>query len=187
VGACVAHVPSQVETSSQPCTGFEPYSHSRPCGEHDVFADGTCEGHAGVSPLSAQSPPVQPPLLLPLPPPLPPPLLLLAVPPPPPLPPPLPLPLPLLPPPLLPPLPPPLLPPLPPPLLEPASLSEVKVAPPQADDISASAATSEHPRSDCLMDARRSEARASRSGAGIHRFAPRTLRILCHPRQADRR
>jgi hypothetical protein len=133
VGAVISHVPLQAATVSQPWTGFEPYSHSTPVGEHDVFV-GRAEGHRGAGPLSEQ-PPVHAPLLLPLPPPLllplPPPLLLL----PPPLLPPCPPLLPLLPP--LPlPLPPPLLLPLAPllpaPLLLPASPSVVNAVPPHA-------------------------------------------------------
>jgi hypothetical protein len=136
VGGVVCHEPLQTETVSQPWTGFEPYSQSRPVGEHGVLEDGTSGGQRGAGPLSTQ-PLVHTPLLLPLVPPLllPWPPLLLVLPPPllPLLPPPL---LVLLPPPLPPPLlvllPPPLLPPLPPPLLVPASSAVVNVAPPQA-------------------------------------------------------
>ena len=130
VGAVICHVPLQTATVSHPWTGFEPYSHSRPDGEHDVFA-GTLDGHEGADPLSGQLP-LHAPLLLPLLPPLLPPLLLplaplllLA-------------PLPLLLPPLLLLLPPPLLLPLapllllPPPLLLPPSLPVVNSLPPHA-------------------------------------------------------
>ena len=125
--------PSHVAIVSQSWTGDEPYSHWRPLGEHDILADGSCDGHAEGGPLSAQPAP-QPPLLLLAPPPLPlpPPPLVLPL-----LPPPLLL---LLPPPLLPPLPLPLPPPLVLPLLLPlpASLSVLNVDPPQANDIMAS-------------------------------------------------
>jgi hypothetical protein len=154
VGAVVVHVPLQVETVSQPWTGFEPYSQSRPVGEQDVLDAGGSGGHRGGGPLSAQ-PLVHPPLLLPVPPlllpwpplllELPPPLLVL-------LPPPL---LPLLPPPLPPPLPPlllVLLPPLlllpPPLLLLPESLPVVNVAPPQASGTQTSGTISALPHSD---------------------------------------
>src|ERR1019366_9330852 len=61
---------------SQPSTGFEPYSHSRPCGAHMFLPPPAWSGHGDPAPPSAL-----PPLLLPLPlpplPPLPLPLLLL--------------------------------------------------------------------------------------------------------------
>jgi hypothetical protein len=63
VGAVICQVALQAATVSQPWTGFEPYSHSRPTGEQDVFV-GTSGGHKGAGPLSGQ-PPVHAPLLLP--------------------------------------------------------------------------------------------------------------------------
>lgn len=68
MGPVVCHDPLQIETESQLWMGFEPYSHSRPCFEHEVLETGTSGGHAGEGPLSAQSlphPPLLPPLLLP--------------------------------------------------------------------------------------------------------------------------
>jgi hypothetical protein len=132
--AVICHVVSQAATESQSCTGFEPYSHSRPCDEHEALDSGSCAGQgdapppspAPLLPLLAPLLPLLAPLLLP------PPLLL-------PLLAPLLLPLPLLlpPEPLLPPLlPPPLLLPLLPPLLpfpasppRPASSSALKEPP----------------------------------------------------------
>jgi hypothetical protein len=141
VGPFTCHDPWQVATESQPSTGFEPYSHSRPCGAHMFLPPPAWSGHGDPAPPSAL-----PPLLLPLPlPPLPLP----------------PLPLPPLP--LLLPLPLPLLPPLPLPLLLlpldplllvpplPASLSVVNALPPHANDIRASGKTSTLPRNDFLM------------------------------------
>jgi hypothetical protein len=152
VGAVVCHATLQVETVSQPWTGFEPYSQARPVGEQDVLDAGTSGGHRGAGPLSAQ-PPVHAPLLLPVPPlllpwpplllVLPPPLLVLLPPPLPPLLPPLPPPLP---PPLLVLLPAPLL--LPPPLLLLPSLPVVNVAPPQASGTHTNGTISALPHND---------------------------------------
>ncbi len=134
-----------VETVSHPWTGLEPYSHSRPFGEHAVREVGAWGGQRVGGPLSTQSPqpPLLPPLLV-LPPLLPDPLLL-------PLPPLLPL--------LVLPLPPPL---LPPPLLPPpASVSVVNVAPPQANDIVARGTISALPQKDRFIRSIESEARAT--------------------------
>jgi hypothetical protein len=149
VGAVVCHEPLQTATVSQPRTGFEPYSHSKPLGEQDVFA-GTSVGHKIAGPPSTQSA-VQPPLLLPLPPP---PLLLPLLPPWPPLllvlpPPPLLL---LLPPPVLLPLLAPLLLPPPPLLLPlPASLPVVNMPPPQASVARISGTIGAPPHRNSLM------------------------------------
>jgi len=148
VGPLTCHDPWQVDTESQPSTGFAPYSHSRPCGEHEPLVAPACRvGQGEPAPPSALPPPPLPlpPPPLPLPPLLPPSLPLL-----------LPLPLPLLPPlplPLAPLLLAPLLPPLDPLLLVPlpASLSVVNALPPHANDIRASGKTSALPRNDFLM------------------------------------
>jgi hypothetical protein len=135
LGSWICHVVWQVDTESQSWTGFVPYSHSRPEGEHAVLGAGSFAGHGDAGPPSTHAAPSQPPLL----------------------------PLPLLVPPLLlpPPSPPPLLPlllPLPPPLLSPpgptpASVSVLKADPPQANDTAPKTTTSALPQDDCLMRA----------------------------------
>jgi hypothetical protein len=62
---------SHVATTSQPSTGFDPYSHSSPALGHGLPEDGALPGQPGTSPPSPL-----PPLLLPEPPLLPEPLLL---------------------------------------------------------------------------------------------------------------
>jgi hypothetical protein len=166
-GAVVCHVPWQVDTASHPWTGFDPYSHSSPCGEQETLDVGSPTGHG--DPLPPSEPPVLPllplplllaPLLLPLPlllAPLLPPLPLLLAPlllPPPPL-----LPLPLLLAPLL-------LPPFPPSV----PMSVLNAVPPHASDIAASGITSDNLHDDLLMRTDKSEAHASAFTARISGF-----------------
>jgi hypothetical protein len=197
VGPWTSHVPLQVATESQPWTGFEPYSHSRPCGEHDESGDGKSGGQPGASPLSTHPAP-QPPLLLVLPPPLlpllpvppllpllPPPLLLLLAPL---------LPLPLLAPPLLPLLPPLVLPvpplllpllPVPPSLPSPAPPLEVN-APPQANEIMVSGTINALAHGNCLMRSIKAKRVPVRSAAVTYGFMRLVIGKMCHLRHADR-